>query len=160
MVLMACSGLISAQEKGNIPEILNPPASEVLLLTAHAMGDQVYTCDASAWKLKEPDAKLFDAGGKQIGRHFAGPSWEASDGSVVKGKLVASALSPDADAIPWLLVAAVEHAGNGVMSGVTSIQRVNTKNGKPGDEGCDPAHTGATTRSHYEADYRFYQKAK
>lgn len=143
-----------------VPSQLQPPAGEQLLLQVHAKGDQIYTCkgDAAqaAWALKAPDAQLFDKDGKPFGKHFAGPSWEASDGSRVTGKAVANVPSPDADSIPWLLVNIVGHEGSGVLSRATSIQRINTKGGKAPASGCDAAHAGAEVRVAYSADYLFY----
>jgi hypothetical protein len=141
-------------------EKIQPPVTEHLILQVHAKGDQVYTCKSDAaqfgWTLKAPDAQLFDKDGKSFGKHFAGPSWEASDGSRVTGKAVANAPSPDADSIPWLLVSIVSHEGSGVLSGATSIQRLNTKGGKAPASGCDSAHLGKEIRVPYSADYLFY----
>jgi hypothetical protein len=143
-----------------VPQQLQPPASEKLLVQVHAKGDQVYTCKADGaqfvWTLKAPDAQLFDKDGKAFGKHFAGPSWEASDGSRVTGKAVANAPSPDADSIPWLLVNIVSHEGEGVLARATSIQRLNTKGGKAPASGCDAAHVGGELRVPYSADYFFY----
>lgn len=148
---------VAAQQ---VPEQLRPPANEQLLLQVHAKGDQVYMCKGEGgqftWTLKAPDAKLFDKDGKPFGKHFAGPSWEANDGSRVTGKAVANALSPDADSIPWLLVNVVSHEGEGVLSRVTTIQRINTKGGKAPASGCDAAHVGQEVRIPYSADYLFY----
>jgi len=73
-----------------IPQQLQPPANEQLLLQVHAKGDQVYTCkgDATqfAWTLKAPDAQLFDNDGKPFGKHFAGPSWEPTTAAVLPAK--------------------------------------------------------------------------
>src|SRR6201987_1076585 len=100
------------------PRKLQPPPNEKLLFKVHAKGDQVYTCKGDAgeftWTLKAPDAQLFDKGGKPFGKHFAGPSWEASDGSRVSGKAVVISPSPDANSIPWLLVTILSHDGSGV----------------------------------------------
>src|ERR1700736_6390047 len=119
---------VAAQQ---VPSQLQPPANEQLLLQVHAKGDQVYTCKGDAaqftWTLKAPDAQLFDKDGKPFGKHFAGPSWEARDGSRVTGKAVANAPSPDADSIPWLLVNILSHDGSGVLSRATTIQRLNTQ---------------------------------
>jgi hypothetical protein len=113
-----------------VPFNLRPPAAERELFVAHAKGDQVYTCKSTgaqyAWTLKGPDAKLFDEQGRHIASHYAGPTWEANDHSAVTGKVVASAASPDQKSIPWLLLSAVNHSGSGVMTGVLSIQRLNT----------------------------------
>jgi len=143
-----------------VPQQLQPPANEQLLLQVHAKGDQVYTCKANveqyAWILKAPDAQLFDKSGKLFGRHFAGPSWEANDGSRVTGQAVANAPSPDANSIPWLLVKIVSHDGSGVLSRATSIQRLYTKGGKAPSSGCGESHAGQELRVPYSADYLFY----
>ena len=68
--------------------------------------------------------------------------------------------TPDPQSIPWLLVTAVDHVGEGKMKPVTSIQRLHTKGGKAPAAGCDAAHKSATSRSHYEADYYFYRPGK
>jgi hypothetical protein len=144
-----------------LPKELQPPATDKVLLQVHAKGDQIYTCSPAAdgqfsWTLKAPDAQLFDETGKPFGKHFAGPSWEASDGSRVTGKAAANAPSPDADSIPWLLVTVVSRSGAGVLSKVTSIQRINTKGGKSPASGCDAAHAGQESRASYSADYVFF----
>jgi hypothetical protein len=143
-----------------VPAQIQPPADVKLLLQVHAKGDQVYICQEGvtqfAWTLKAPDAQLFDKDGKAFGKHFAGPSWEASDGSRVVGKAVANAPSPDADSIPWLLVNIVGHDGSGVLSPATTIQRINTKGGKAPASGCDSVHAGQEIRVPYSADYLFY----
>jgi len=148
---------LTAQE---VPQQLRPPANEQLLFRVHAKGDQVYSCKGEgaqfAWALKAPDAQLFDKDGKPFGKHFAGPSWEANDGSRVIGKAVANAPSPDADSIPWLLVNIVSHEGSGVLSRATTIQRVNTKGGKAPASRCDNSHSGEEVRVSYSADYLFY----
>jgi Protein of unknown function (DUF3455) len=153
--VLSCA--VAAQE---VPEKLRPPSNEQLLFRVHAKGDQVYTCKGEAgqfaWALKAPDAQLFDQDGKPFGKHFAGPSWEANDGSRVTGKAVANVPSPDADSIPWLLVNIVSHEGNGVLSRATTIQRLNTKGGKAPASGCDSSYSGEEVRVPYSADYLFY----
>ena len=143
-----------------VPQQLQPPANEQLLLQVHAKGDQVYTCKGEGaqftWTLKAPDAQLFDKDGKPFGKHFAGPSWEANDGSRVTGKAAANAPSPDPNSIPWLLVNILSHDGNGVLSRATTIQRLNTKGGKAPASGCDASHVGQEVRVSYSADYLFY----
>jgi hypothetical protein len=148
---------VTAQE---VPPQLRPPANEQLLVRVRAKGDQVYVCKGEAaqfaWTLEAPDAQLFDKDGKPFGKHFAGPSWEANDGSRVTGKAVANSPSPDADSIPWLLVNIVSHEGSGVLSRATTVQRVNTKGGKAPVSGCDNSHSGQEVRVSYSADYLFY----
>jgi hypothetical protein len=160
LLAAASTVLVCFAAAHQVPQQLQPPANEKLLLKVHAKGDQVYTCKGEAeqftWTLKAPDAQLFDKDGKTFGEHFAGPSWEASDGSRVTGKAVANAPSPDADAIPWLLLNIVSHDGSGVLSSATTIQRINTKGGKAPASGCDASHVGQEVRVSYSADYLFY----
>lgn len=160
LATVACSALASAACAQDVPDNLRPAANETMLLQVHAKGDQIYTCKADganyAWTLKAPDAQLFDKNGKPFGKHFAGPSWEANDGSRVTGKAVANAPSPDADSIPWLLITVADRSGDGVLAHVTSIQRVNTKGGKAPTTGCNGATVNKEVRVAYAADYRFF----
>ena len=148
---------VAAQQ---VPQQLQPPANEQLLLQVHAKGVQIYTCKTDAaqftWTLKAPDAQLFDKDGKPFGKHFAGPSWEARDGSRVTGKAVANSPSPDSNSIPWLLINILSHDGSGVLSRATTIQRLNTQGGKASSSGCDASHLGQELSVPYSADYLFY----
>jgi hypothetical protein len=164
--LIALSSLANAQTSSppQVPDAIKAPAGEKVVLQAHASGFQIYTCQAGtdgklSWTLKAPEAELRDAQGRTIGRHFAGPAWQLNDGSQVTGKLVARVDSPDADAIPWLLLSASAHAGNGALSRVTTIQRIHTQGGKAPLAGCDAAHRDAETKIIYAADYYFYAPA-
>jgi len=160
LIAAASSAFSCAAAAQEMPSQLQPPAGEQLLLQVHAKGDQIYTCKADgsqfAWALKAPDATLFNKDGKPFGKHFAGPAWEASDGSRVTGKAIGNTPSPDADSIPWLLVTVVSHSGEGVLARATSIQRIDTKGGKAHASGCDAAHGGQEDRVAYSADYVFF----
>jgi hypothetical protein len=138
-----------------VPDNLKPSAGATMILEAHAVGSQIYVCDGSNWVFSRPDAKLFDESGKQIGSHFAGPTWELSDGSRVTGKAIANA-TPDPDSVPWLLLEATGHEGNGLLSRVHSIQRIDTKGGTAPEKGCDAGHKGQETHAAYTAIYLFY----
>ena len=155
VALLVLDLYLRAQILPTVPDNLKPPANETLALQAQAAGDQVYTCDGSTWVLPRPDAKLLEKSGTQVGSHSAGPTWEWSDGSRVIGRPVANA-TPDPDSIPWLLLTATRHEGDGVMKNVSSIQRLSTKGGKPPISGCDASHKGQEARSHYTAVYYFY----
>jgi hypothetical protein len=131
------------------------------VLAALGAGDQIYTCSpaergAFAWKLEAPEAQLFDAQGKVIGKHYAGPTWESIDGSKVVGQVVEKADAPEPGAIPWLLLAARSSEGSGVLAAVKSVQRVDTSGGQAPKDGCDAAHVGAKSRVGYRARYYFY----
>ena len=145
------------------PEAIQVPAGAQPVLKVHAKGAQVYVCgpkkDAPKeyeWSLKAPDAELFDAEGKSVGKHFAGPTWQANDGSKVVGALKAKADAPNATAIPWLLLEAKSNEGQGALARVTYVQRIETEGGKAPPTGCDKAHAQAETRVDYQADYFFY----
>jgi hypothetical protein len=145
---------------------LDPPANVTPVLIAYGQGVQRYVCkekdDAKgtfAWVLKEPVAKLFDDQDKEIGTHFAGPTWALADGSkVVKKKVVASAPALQVDGVPWLLVE-VEASGAGRLAGVRFVQRVDTVGGAAPAAGCDAAHAAATLDVDYRAVYVFYAGA-
>jgi len=149
----------------DVPEAIQVPAGEEVVLYAHATGSQIYTCQAAAdgkfsWTLKAPEAELHDRKDKVIGQHSAGPSWKLKDGSEVTGKAGARVDALDPGSIPWLLVKVVGHSGNGQLASVTSIQRVHTHGGQAPATGCDEAHKGDETKSSYTADYYFYAPAK
>ena len=150
----------------DVPDDIAVPAGLEPVLFVRAKGSQIYTCQAGAdgkftWTLKGPEAELKDRKDKVIGQHSAGPTWKLKDGSEVTGKAVAHIDSLDPDSIPWLLVNVESHAGKpGLLTNVTTIQRVHTHGGKPGNDACDDAHKGAETKSDYTADYYFFAPAK
>jgi hypothetical protein len=133
---------------------------EVLIKTVHAAGAQIYECKPDStgkrvWQFREPIATLFIAG-KTVGRHYAGPTWEMTDGSAVTGKVAASSPGTTTGDIPLLKLAATSWRGKGQLSGATTIQRLDTKGGSL--EGpCDSY--GAFRSVPYAADYVFYRKA-
>jgi hypothetical protein len=137
---------------------LAPPQGAQLLLKAIAEGVQIYGCQSQAsgpaWTLTGPEAVLRDPSGKEIGKHFAGPSWQALDGSTVVGEVVSRADAPGGNAIPWLLLRAKSHEGAGQLANVAFVQRVDTKGGLAPASACD---LGATpVRIPYSATYVFY----
>jgi hypothetical protein len=150
----------------DVPAAIAVPAGLEPVLFVRAKGSQIYTCQAGAdgkfnWTLKGPEAELKDRKDKVIGQHSAGPTWKLKDGSEVTGKAVGHIESLDPDSIPWLLVNVESHAGKtGLLTNVTTIQRVHTHGGKPGNDACDESHKGAETKSEYTADYYFYAPAK
>ncbi|MBE7157358.1 MAG: DUF3455 domain-containing protein [Rhodospirillales bacterium] len=136
---------------------------------AHAAGEaielcgtgvQIYTCEASAsgfgLRLKTPEATLMDGTGAEFGRHFAGPSWQARDGSTVVGEVMISNPAPQSGSIPWLLLRTKSHSGNGVFSPVGYIARVRTEGGLAPTTGRNATHTGAEHQVPYSALYVFF----
>ena len=143
-----------------LPSELRPPANQHEILRLHAKGNQIYSCKADgeqfSWTLKAPEAELYAKDGKAFGKHSAGPSWKANDGSQVVGKAVATMPAPDTNSVPWLLLSVVSRSGVGTLANVSSIQRINTEGGKAPASGCDAAHGGQELRVPYSADYVFF----
>jgi hypothetical protein len=145
-----------------VPDSLKPSAGEDVILSAHATGVQIYVCQAeteqkSAWVLKAPEAELTDSDGRTIMHHSAGPTWKHVDGSEVTGKVIAKQDAPKPGAIPWLLLSAATHTGEGILARVTFIQRIHTEGGLPPKAGdCNVSANGREARSAYSADYYFY----
>lgn len=145
-----------------VPERLQVPLNEELAFQVRAAGSQIYMCTAMPdssrfeWTLKAPEADLFDNDGNKIGRHYAGPTWELTDGSKVGGRIVARADAPDHTAIPWLLLDAKSNARTGRLAGVSSIQRIDTTGGAPPGQPCNLTHLNVEVRVPYAATYAFY----
>jgi hypothetical protein len=149
-------GLLAHQANADVavPESLSVPTDMQLVLSTHAEGAQVYLCSPQGgWALKAPDAVLFDQKGDPIGKHYQGPSWELSDGSLVTAEAAAKDPGPDPDAVAWLLLKVKSNSGKGLLGKAALIQRIETKGGQPPKEACKP---GEETRSPYSATYRFF----
>lgn len=163
-VMFAAQGCQKARP--DVPKIVEAPAGEEVVLMGHATGVQIYVCQAGAdkkfaWVLRAPEADLTDTAEKKIIHHFAGPTWHHVDGSEVVGKKVAQADAPKPGAIPWLLLTATSHSGEGILSRVTSIQRIHTEGGlAPDANSCDASAEGKESRNPYSADYYFYRPAR
>jgi len=150
----------------SVPAALQPPPDATLMGRYRAQGAQIYTCKAVigkdtafAWSLKGPDATLLDEGCKPVGTHFAGPTWKANtDASAVVGMKLAEAPAPAKGAIPWLLLKASSTTGQGIMSSVVAVQRVDTAGGVPPAGQCSAATAGTELRVPYSATYYFYKK--
>jgi len=156
---------VAKESAPDVPDAISIPEGVVPVLFVRASGSQIYTCQADAdgkfnWTLKGPEAELKDRKDKVIGQHSAGPTWKLKDGSEVTGKASGHVDSLDPDSIPWLRVDVVSNSGKGTLAKVTTIQRVHTHGGKPGNDACDEAHKDAETKSSYTADYYFYAPSK
>jgi hypothetical protein len=149
----------AATARPHVPQTLEPSASEAVSTKAAAKGVQIYECQAEGWKLVGPDAELSDDSGRPIGRHYAGPTWEAADGSKVVGELRQKADAPGAQGVPWLLLKAKSTEGTGAFSKITSIQRVDTTGGKAPSQLCNASALGTRQSVPYRATYYFYSGA-
>jgi hypothetical protein len=158
-----CAGVQLPRSAVEVPDKLKPGANESLAMIVPARGVQIYECRARKdqpggyeWAFVAPQADLFDAGGRRIGRHYTGPHWESTDGSKILGALKERADTPAADAIPWLLLTAKSVGPEGAFSKVASVQRVNTVGGVAPEAGCSQAAAGTSARINYTADYYFF----
>lgn len=159
LVVMIWAASISADSaRAQVPPALVAPG-EATVATIHAEGAQIYECKVDnggnvTWLFREPIAMLI-LNGKTIGRHYAGPTWELTDGSAVTGKAVSNTPGATAADIPWLKLDVVNHQGNGLLSNVTTVQRINTRGGVAQGT-CD--QRGSFLSVPYSADYSFLSK--
>lgn len=171
LLMLAASALVGAcsstppmmrMDNPSLPESVRAPAGQKLLMTTTGVGEITYECrdkkDAAGqheWVFVAPVATLYSADRKVVGKYYAGPTWEANDGSKVTGKQLAVAPAR-ADSIPLQLVKADPAMGAGAMTPVSYIQRINTKGGIAPAMACDAMAKGKRLQVAYEADYLFY----
>jgi hypothetical protein len=163
--LICCAALFVACGAAHAEERLVPgPKGAPMLLEAIADGVQIYVCEAKGqgyeWVFKSPEANLFDRKGRQIGTHYAGPTWMTSDRAAVVGEVAAKADAPKPGAIPWLLLRATSHVGTGPLASAAFIRRAETVGGAAPVGGCDASHNGEQARMRYSALYEFLGAAE
>jgi hypothetical protein len=157
-IILALSISPLSASAAEVPDALAAPR-EILVATINAVGAQVYECKSDAagklaWRFREPIATLL-IDGKTVGRHYAGPSWELADSSVVTAKVAARASGATLNDIPLLKLDVVARRGEGQLANVTTIQRINTRGGVA-DGPCESQ--GVFLSVPYTADYAFYRK--
>jgi|SRR5471032_480558 len=153
------STLVAGQANAaEIPAELAVPG-KTPALSVHAEGVQIYDCKTDAfgsmtWQFREPLATLM-VSGKTVGRHFAGPTWQLSDGSSVVGRLAAQAPGKTDKDIAWLKLDVVSRQGDGALSNVNLVERLNTQGGVF-KGACE--QSGSLHLEPYSADYSFFNK--
>ena len=154
LAIVPCFAL-SASQRAKAAE----PAFQLL-----GKGMQIYNCVGAehsfAWHLKAPEATLSDAHGVVVGHHFAGPTWQANDGSAIVGTVMQSSPSPDAGSIAWLVLNVKTHTGVGRFANVAFVVRGQTEGGLAPASGCDAAHIGGEARVKYQATYLFFPASR
>jgi FtsP/CotA-like multicopper oxidase with cupredoxin domain len=147
----------------DVPIGIQAPEGNKPFLVGHAVGVQIWTCravgDGHAWEFVAPRANLYGGNGKLLTTHFAGPTWQARDGSYVKAA-VHDRATVDPTAIPWLLLAVTEAspADDGRLSATTFIQRIATAGGlAPSAAACGAGTAGTIAEVPYTADYVFWK---
>jgi hypothetical protein len=158
MLILSGSLASACAAETPLPDAIAAPG-QTIVVTLRAEGAQVYECKAGAdgkpiWSFREPIATLL-ADGKTVGRHYAGPNWEHSDGSAVAAKVAGNAPGSTANDIPWLKLDVTSRRGSGVLADVTTVQRINTRGGKR-DGACEAV--GSFLNVPYSADYVFLRK--
>jgi hypothetical protein len=164
VLAVAAPTAAAARHDPDVPAVIAVPAGHKEFLSVHADGVQIYRCtattDGAGWVLTAPRATLRDRKGKAIGTHFAGPTWQAKDGSSVVGRRV-DGVTVDPTAVPWLLLeAASTTAGQkgSQLTQTTYIQRTATVGGlAPAAGTCTAATVGSTAEVPYTADYHFWK---
>lgn len=162
-VSVALVSVTAIAQSMDVPEAVRVPAGQKMTMKAIGVGELTYECRAKPsdpaafeWAFAGPVAKLVDStSNKEIGTYYAGPTWEAADGSKVTGKQVGTAPAA-AGSIPLQLVKTEPATVQGVMSGVTYIQRINTQGGVAPADGCTASTVGARKQVPYRAEYVFY----
>ena len=161
--IVLCAAIAGCAAAPPAPAPLRVPADQALIKQLHATGVQIYECQAAKndpsqyeWAFKAPEASLATKMGRVVAKHYAGPTWEANDGSRVVGEAIGNSPSPKPNSIPWLLLRARATAGNGIFTHVQFIQRLNTVGGSVPTAGCRAEQAGQQLRASYTADYLFY----
>ena len=85
-----------------------------------------------------------------------GRTGNTSNPSAVVGKAVGNAPGATPNDIPWLKLTVTSGRGTGILSGVTTVQRINTVGGKL-EGACDKP--GTYRNAPYSADYVFLRKS-
>jgi hypothetical protein len=157
LLLLAVGSSARAEDEddSDLPPTLDVPAGNQIEFQAHGVGVQIYKWSAasSSWVFQAPSAVLFHGEGHVVGIHYAGPTWQSTDGSTVVGTKI-GAVTVDPTAIPWLLLSAKTTTGPGIFADVTFVQRIETKGGlAPATPG---TFDGEMALVPYSAEYLFY----
>lgn len=141
------------------------PAGEREVERFATRGVRTYECRAkqadpssAVWAYTGAESDLLDAQGKPVGRHTFPPAvWELTDGSKLTGGEVRARVSaPESNSDPWILVSTRSTGGEGRLSKVTSLQRLNTFGGVAPATGCDTKSIGSKQRVSFTADFVFF----
>jgi Protein of unknown function (DUF3455) len=169
VLLSACGSMAPIApmySQAALPEAVKVPAGHKVALESVGVGEITYECrekSAAAgqfeWVFVGPSAVLKDRAGKAIGSYYGPPAtWASMDGSKLTGTQVAVAPSA-AGNIPLQLVKANPATGQGAMSGVMYVQRVDTRGGVAPASACGMDTKGKKEIVKYQADYIFWKAA-
>ena len=140
----------------SVPDPIQVLDGSKVFLIGHAVGVQIYSCNGTGWSFVAPRANLFDDQGELIITHFAGPTWQAKDGSMVVGHAETS-VSVDPTAIPGVRLSAASTTP-GLLGSTVHIQRIATTGGlAPPPADCNATRAGTVAEVPYTADYYFWK---
>jgi hypothetical protein len=169
LLLAACGAELTPSELSealSVPSQIEVPDGNHVRAEAHAIGYQIYECQADAsgalaWKLHAPLAMLYADDQSLVAIHFggidadlpAGPYWQSTlDGSRVHGGNAVPVANPGT--IPLLRLDALDTSGAGVFAGLSYIQRLATTGGLAPTTRCKKNTPKAYVP--YTADYVFW----
>ncbi len=163
LTVLCMTGLLAscATPRLSVPPELQPTDARGTIAVLHASGVQIYQCKRAndgrlLWTFSAPEATLKDYTGQLVVKHYAGPTWEAPDGSKVTGKVLRQ--TPNAqepDSIPLLLLQATSTGGPGLLARARYVQRLNTQGGQALPQAC--TLEGQENRMPYRSDYVFLE---
>jgi hypothetical protein len=109
------------------------------------------------WLMSSTQAVLIDSDGKEVGQHSSSPSkWSHADGSFVTGSQVA--VSPNGEKnLPFQLVKADTAGGQGILTTVSYVQRLNTQGGSAPRSPCTESREGEQAEVAFTASFRFWK---
>ena len=169
LLLSACGStapMMSTFSQDSVPDSIKVPMGNKVAMETVGVGEITYECRDKAgasgmteWVFVGPNAVLSDRSGKQVGKYYGPPAtWESMDGSKLTAVQLAVAPSSPGN-LPLQLVKANPVMGNGMMTGVTHIQRLALKGGVAPSSMCSPANKGTRETVKYQADYIFWKAA-
>ncbi len=169
LLMVACNVTpkVRTWDQSSVAPKVQVPAGNVVALETTAVGNLTYVCrndiptaGSMGWALVTPSAKLYSREGQEIGTYSGPPAtWTLNDGSSVVGTQVAIEPVVGGIHIPLQLSTAQSRPAPGMLSNITYVQRVNTKNGADFVTNCTQSELGKTVVRPYSADYIFWRAA-
>lgn len=148
----------------DLPALIQVAAGNAMVLKTKAKGTITYQCSKEKdpltnykWSIVGPRAVLMNEADTKIGSYSGPPArWEVEDGSFVTGSQVAVSRNGEKN-IPFQLVKTDLSGGQGVLTTIGYVQRVNTKGGVAPSTKCSVDNEGEKSEVDYQADYWFWQ---
>lgn len=153
-----CSLVLLGQSSiPNASELHDPPGYAILFkLRTLPASVQIYTCKpATGWTGPDPDAIVAGSDTRlPVVHHYRGPTWESTDGSIVRGGNAKHYRAPKEKSVDWLELTA--SSGTQKFANVSFIHPIDTSGGVAPAQPCDATHDQEQVRVPYSATYLFY----